>query len=134
MDKFIGKWKLETNENFDKFLKYYKYNWFKIQAALISNIDLDIVKLDDNKYNRIINSTFMTAEEIYYIDNTFHANMEEVKKKHRQEGDILVTKAEFKDISWDETTQLTDSKLVIERCWTEGSTTLTCKQIFVKSN
>ena len=134
MDNFIGTWKLETNENFDKFLKYYKYGWLKIQAALISNIDLTLTKTAENQYNRIIDSTFMKATETYNIDGQYHANSENVNKKHTVVDEQLHTSANTDDIEWNEITQIINDKLVIERRWVEGGNQLTCKQIFVRAN
>ena len=52
MDKFIGKWVLEENINFDEFLKYYQYGWIKRKLALSSNIDLTIQ--NTNQENKLL--------------------------------------------------------------------------------
>ena len=91
MEKFIGTWKLEKNNNFDDFLKYYGYGWIKRKLALTSNIDLTIKETEEsNKIIRIIDSTFLKAQEEYLLDDQFHKTSFGLEKRHKiVDGKIL---------------------------------------------
>ena len=122
MNKFIGNWKLETNNKFDDFLKYYQYSWIKRKLALSSNITLSIEKIDDITYKRIINIfTFLNSEEIYILDGQFHETPSKLLKSHSIKNDKLISKIIDKNIHWSEKSEIIKNKLHIKRTWIENT-------------
>ena len=134
MENLLGKWKLETNVNFDEFLTYYQYNWVKRKVALASYIDLYIEKLEDNIYKRTIDSTFLKNEEMYYLDGESHVNSLGFAKIHSINNNILTSEVTGKGLEWKEEISIENDKLIINRTWTEkgSSEPQNSKQIFSK--
>ena len=135
MDKFIGKWILEENINFDDFLKYYQYGWIKRKLALSSNIDLTIQKTNkENRLLRIIDSTFLKTQEEYIFDGKFHKTPLNLEKYHLLENNQIVTEVKSDLFHWYETNTIKENKLIIQRKWFENGIEKTCSQIFTKQN
>ena len=133
MDKFIGTWKLETNENFDEFLTYYGYSWLGRQAALASNIDLTIEKPDkEHVIKRIVDSTFMKADELYIFDGNFYINQENLKKKHTFEDNCIISEVKGDSFEWNEKICIENDKMIIKRTWSNNGTEYICSQVFSK--
>ena len=133
MENFIGKWQLEQNNNFDDFLKYYGYGWIKRKLALASHINLTIQKTnEDNKFIRIIESTFLNNEEEYIIDGKFHKTPANLEKCHLIENNQLLTEVRNELFHWYETNTINENKLTIHRKWFENGIEKTCSQVFIK--
>ena len=138
MDSLIGKWKLLENKDLDKFLIFYGYGWVKRQLALVSNIDLKLeITENPNIIKRIIDSSFLSGEELYYIDNKFHKNNEGLDKQHELRDNKIYSKVQgtsfdgTKFIFWNEIIEIENDKLIVRRFWEENGKQ-TCSQIFEK--
>ena len=133
MEKFIGTWKLEKNNNFDDFLKYYGYGWIKRKLALTSNIDLTIKETEEsNKIIRIIDSTFLKAQEEYLLDDQFHKTSFGLEKRHKIVDGKILSEIKNEQFHWYETNKIEDTRLFITRKWFENNNEKTCSQIFIK--
>ena len=133
MDKFIGKWQLEKNENLDKFLEFYGYSWFSIKAALIANVDAYFEKTNKPTIiKRTIDSTFLKGTEDYIFDSEFHMTSENLNKKHQFENDIIYSVIHKDKNNWSENIKIIDGKLILKRFWKIDNKDLSCSQIFKK--
>ena len=133
MDKFIGKWQLEKNENLDKFLEFYGYSWFSIKAALIANVDAYFEKTNKPTIiKRTIDSTFLKGTEDYIFDSEFHMTSENLNKKHQFENDIIYSVVHKDKNNWSENIKIIDGKLILNRFWKIDNKDLSCSQIFKK--
>ena len=133
MDKFIGKWQLEKNENLDKFLEFYGYSWFSIKAALIANVDVYLEKTNKTTIiKRTIDSTFLKGTEDYIFDSEFHMTSENLNKKHQFENDIIYSVIHKDKNNWSENIKIIDGKLILNRFWKIDNKDLSCSQIFKK--
>ena len=132
MDKYLGKWKLLKNIDFDNFLKYINYGWIKRKLSVSSNIDVTIEKTDvENKYKRIIESTFLNREEFFVVDGQFHTTVDKTQKSYTFKDGVLYTEAkQTNGIQWSETSELENNILTITRNWIENNAKKTSKQIF----
>ena len=132
MDKYLGKWKLEKNIDFDDFLKYIQYGWIKRKLAISSNIDVTIQKTDvENQYKRIIESTFLNREELYLVDGQFHNTDDKTQKCYTFKDGVLYTEAkQTNGIQWWESSKLEGTVLTINRHWFENNIKKTSRQIF----
>lgn len=131
MENFVGEWKLDKNINFDNFLKYFGYGWVKRQFALKSNINL-IVKIQDEKLIRIINSTFLNTSEEYILDGEYHTNEMNLEKCHQLVDNKIITKVKNNKIKWNEVNKIENDKLIIIREWEENNIKKECSQIFIR--
>ena len=133
MEQFIGKWKLLKNNNFDDFLKYYQYGWIKRKLALTSNIDLTIISTDDpNRITRLIESTFLTAQEDYIFDGEFHITNTNLYKLHKFEDNQILSEVKNDLFHWHEVNIIEGNKLIITRKWNENGIPKVCSQVFIK--
>jgi len=133
MDKFIGRWQLEKNENLDKFLEFYGYSWFSIKAALIANVDAYFEKTNKPTIiKRTIDSTFLKGTEDYIFDSEFHMTSENLNKKHQFENDIIYSVIHKDKNNWSENIKIIDGKLILKRFWKIDNKDLSCSQIFKK--
>lgn len=134
MEDFYGQWELEKNINFDNFLIYCQYSWLTRQIALKSYINLTLEKgKNELELRRIIKSKFFNSDELYIIDNKFHINDKNLKKKHNFKDNILTTEI-IGDISkWNEIINIENkNKLIIKRFWQQDGNEQICEQIFYK--
>ena len=144
IDDFIGKWKLETNdENFKNFLYYYGYNWIKANAALVSNVDVTIIKKNTNPIiiSRLIDSSFLTTHEDYIFDNEFNTNSYNLQKKHQYINNQILSDIKGSSIcntrlvEWKEISYIHNNNLIITRKWiNEDNQRIESTQVYSKLN
>ena len=134
MNDYLGTWKLETNENFDNFLKYIGYSWLKRKAALLADIDASFIQ-KNSKFFRQINSTFLKEEEEYIFNNEYYETPYKLYKKHGIINDKVITevkKVSNPNITWREEVYIINNKLILIRFWLEREKIQVCKQNFVR--
>lgn len=136
MDQFTGVWKLEKNDNLEEFLYYNGYSMFGAMAALASNIDLTLTKLNDTMLTRTVDSAFMKTTEDYIFDDQFHENSEKLSKKHLFHNNMIYTTVKSTldnpiKMNWTEIAQIVDNKLIISRTWINNGKKCTCSQTFI---
>ena len=144
LQQLIGKWKLiENDKQFTKFLSYYGYNWFKIKAALLTNVDvtISIVNQQPLTINRFIESSFLTTNEEYIFDNNTHIS-NNLHKKHTITNDKIISyingyclNQPDKMVQWTETVYLTSTSTMVSiREWKDDNNSISTTQLFEKYN
>lgn len=144
LQQLIGKWKLiENDKQFTKFLSYYGYNWFKIKAALLTNVDvtISIVNQQPVTINRFIESSFLTTNEEYIFDNNTHIS-NNLHKKHTITNDKIISyingyclNQPDKMVQWTETVYLTSTSTMVSiREWKDDNNSISTTQLFEKYN
>ena len=145
LQQLIGKWKLiENDKQFTQFLSYYGYNWFKIKAALLTNVDvtISIVNQQPLTINRFIESSFLTTNEDYIFDNNTHLS-NNLYKKHTITNDKIISyingyclNQPNKMIQWTETVYLTSTTTMVTiREWEDNNNnSILTTQLFEKYN
>ena len=151
LQQLIGKWKLiENDKQFTQFLSYYGYNWFKIKAALLTNVDVTISIVNQQPLNikRFIESSFLTTNEDYIFDNNTHIsnnihNLHNLHKKHTITNDKIISyingyclNQPDKIVQWTETVYLTSSSTMVSiREWKDNNNnSIRTTQLFEKYN
>ncbi len=140
MNNLVGTWKLQKNTDFGQFLGYFGFGWIKEKAALVSNIDITLTHIKDDDYVRKIHSTFMKDEEHYIIDGKPYNNEKGLTKRHKLEGNKLVSVINGKpnnlqnEIRWTETIEIDGEDMIIRRTWDDVNKTKTCHQRFVRKS
>lgn len=134
MDKFIGKWSLEKNENLGDFLQYYGYNWIIIKAALLANVDAYFEEtINPAVFKRTIDSTFIKGTEEYILDGAFRTTPANIDKKHSLVDGIIYTEVIRNGNNWSENIKINGDTLTMTRTWTIEGIESGCVQIFRKA-
>ena len=136
MNNFIGNWKLEINDNnFNKFLKFYKYSYCIRMAILSSSIKINIKYNNNKSFYKSVISNLYSVDEIYCFDNKWYETHDNLKKKHKLidnmiYSNIILTTNE--NIKWKEIVYIKDNKLYVNRKWKENNIEYSSIQIFIK--
>ncbi|XP_044240230.1 fatty acid-binding protein, intestinal [Ursus americanus] len=96
---FDGTWKIDRNENYDKFMEKMGVNMVKRKLAAHDNLKLTITQ-EGNKFTVKESSTFRTIEIVFELGVTFNyslADGTELTGSWNLEGNKLVGKFKRKD-------------------------------------
>ncbi|XP_051900850.1 fatty acid-binding protein, intestinal [Pristis pectinata] len=98
---FNGTWKVERNENYEKFMEQMGINVMKRKLALHDNLKI-IIHQDGDKFNVKESSTFRTKDIEFTLGMSFEyslADGTELQGSWNLEGDKLIGKFTRKDNS-----------------------------------
>jgi hypothetical protein len=125
MEKFEGKWRMESSENFDKYMEAVGVGFMLRKVASTLKPDLIFVKDGDDKWKMRTESTFKTTEISFKLGEEFDeetADGRKVKTVMTLEDNKLV-QSQKGDVDSTLTRELND----------EDTLTLTCKAKDVES-
>jgi len=133
MNNILGSWKLEKNNNFDKFLIFTQTPWYQRLIAEHSPIEVSVLKQGEG-YIKKIDSTFYNSEEFIILDNSFR-EYNNIKKKYTfDNNDVIDTDIKGTIVNWNEKIYKQGDKLIIEYCWLEDNDLKFASQDFCKYN
>jgi hypothetical protein len=131
MDRFIGTWNLESNDNLDDFLLFYGYGWVSIEVAKLAHVEIRFERTNQpHTFRRLVESVFHTSDETYIMDGTFHSTPENVVKKHTIDEETLHSECHKDEKMWVERITVETGKLVVRRNWMKNGQTQSCVQTF----
>lgn len=117
MDKFVGRWSLQTSENFDKYMEAVGVGFMLRKVATTLKPDL-LFAADGEGWKMRTESTFKTTEISFKLGEEFDeetADGRKMKTTMTVEGSIL-TQAQKGEVDTTLTRELTDDDTLVLLC------------------
>jgi len=132
MDIFLGKWKMESSENFDEYMKTVGVNYVtrKIAATLKTNYVISDEK--DGTYNLRLESTFKNVDMKFKLNEEFDETTSDGRKCKTTmilEGKTL-TQDQKGDVPSIITREITDNDSLVCICTANG---VVCTRVYKRA-